>query len=414
MSYIVRSPVRFLALTFTLALFGWPLSPAQAAPPAATTRASAPKSPAPVRRAKTDVSASSRPGRTTKTTPASFKPAEPKVKAESVGPPNEGRLEGGIHLDLSKPYLRGSAMHSSVDTRWGLPALVHAIDHSAKAVAKKYPGSVLNVGDLSLRHGGELPRHHSHESGRDADLGFYVVDKEGKHLSRSTFVKINDKLAAEDIPGARFDVAKNWLFLQNLLLDRDARVSHVFVAEPLKKALLAHARARGVAHALYVRAALVMMQPTGGLPHDDHFHVRISCPSSMKKTCVEYAKNAPSKARLGKKGKQRAAMRTPPRRPAADPKANKATPNKAAPSTRAASTTTRPGGIFLNRTTKAEGNPDVPASLWALADAALGADKADKSDKDPAPQPDAREEAESDNVDVKEALDETGETRITR
>lgn len=302
-------------------------------------------------------------------------------------------------------------MHSSVDTRWGLPALVHAIDHAAKAVAKKYPGSVLNVGDLSLRNGGELPRHHSHESGRDADLGFYVVDKDGKPLSRAHFVKINDKLAAEDIPGARFDVAKNWLFLQNLLLDREARVSHVFVAEPLKKALLAHARSRGVSHGLYVRAALVMMQPTGGLPHDDHFHIRISCPSSMRKTCVEYAKNAPSKARLGKKSKQRAAMRTPPRRPAADPKANKAAPNKATPGTRTASTTTRPGGIFLNRTAKAEGNPEVPASLWALADAALGSEK---SDKEAAPRHEAQDEAESDNVDVKEALDESGEPRITR
>jgi hypothetical protein len=95
-------------------------------------------------------------------------------------------------------------------------------------------------------------------------------------------------------------------------------------------------------------------------------------------------------------------------------KVNKATPNKAAPGTRTASTTTRPGGIFLNRTVKAEGDPDVPASLWALADAALGSDKADKSEKDPAPQPEVQEEAESDNVDVKEALDESSETRITR
>jgi penicillin-insensitive murein DD-endopeptidase len=408
MSHIVRSPVRFLALTFTLALFGWSIEVAQAAPPAATVRTGATKTNTPARRAKTDVPAISRPGRTSKTTPTSFRTAEPPGRADSVGPPNEGRLEGGIRLDISKPYLRGAPMHPSVDTHWGLPALVHALDHAAKAVAKKHPGSVLNVGDLSRRHGGELPRHHSHESGRDADIGFYVVDKEGKPLSRANFVKIDDKLAAEDIAGARFDVAKNWLFLQNLLLDRDARVSHVFVAEPLKKALLAHARSRGVAHALYVRASLVMMQPTGGLPHDDHFHVRISCPSSMRKTCVEYAKNAPSKARLSKKAKQRAAMRTPPRSPAKDPKTNKATPNKAAPGTRTASTNTRPGGIFLSRTAKAAGDPDVPASLWALADAALG------TGNDAAPRREAREEAESDNVDVKEALDESGETRITR
>ena len=404
----MRSPVRFLALTFTLALLGLPLQTAEASPPATATRASAPKPRAVHRRAKTEPSAATRPGRTIKTSVVVSKPAAPPPRAESVGPPNEGRLEGGIHLDVTKPHLRGAPMHSSVDTRWGLPALVHAIDHAAKAVTKKYPGAVLNVGDLSRRNGGELARHHSHESGRDADLGFYVVDAQGKPLSRATFVKIDDKLAAEDITGARFDVARNWLFLQNLLLDRDARVSHVFVAEPIKHALLAHARSRGVAHALYVRAALVMMQPTGGLPHDDHFHVRISCPSSMRKTCVEHAKNAPSKARLAKKGKQRPGMRTPPKRVATDPKAAKPAPGQTSPRPKTAAATNRPAGIFLSKPAKAEQDPSVPASLWALADAALG------NDSEPAPRREAREEAESDNADVKEALDDSGAPRITR
>lgn len=408
-SHLVRSPVRFLAFTLTLAVLGLPLQAAQAASPPTTTRASTSKASAPARRAKTDTSTAARPGRTTKAV-ALAKPAEPLVRADSVGPPNEGRLQGGIRLDISKPYLRGAPMHPSIDTHWGLPALVHAIDHSAKAVAKKYPGAVLNVGDLSRRHGGELARHHSHESGRDADLGFYIVDGQGKPFTRPTFVKVDDKLAAEDITGARFDVAKNWLFLQNLLLDRDARVSHIFVADPIKQALLAHARSRGVAHALYVRAALVMMQPTGGLPHDDHFHIRISCPSSMKKTCVEYAKNAPSKARQGKKGKQRMAMKTPPRHTTPEPKTNKPAPNQAAPKTRTTSTTHRANGVFLSRAAKADNVdvPDVPASLWALADAALG------TEGDTVPRKDAQDEAESDHVDVKEALDESGETRITR
>jgi len=407
-SLLVRSPVRFLALTFTLALLGLPLHAAEASPPATAPRASAPKPQPPLRRAKTEPSALTRPGRTVKSAVSIAKPAEPPARADSVGPPNAGRLEGGIRLDLTKPHLRGAPMHASIDTRWGLPALVHAIDHAAKAVTKKYPGAVLNVGDLSRRNGGELARHHSHESGRDADLGFYVVDAQGKPLSRANFVKIDDKLAAEDIPGARFDVARNWLFLQNLLLDRDARVSHVFVAEPIKHALLAHARARGVAHALYVRAALVMMQPTGGLPHDDHFHVRISCPASMRKTCVEHAKNAPSKAHLGKKGQQRTAMRTPPRRVVTEPKGAKPSPTHAAPRARTAATANRPAGIFLSRPAKAAGDPDVPASLWALAGATLG------NQGEPAPRRDAQEEAESDNADVKDAIDESGAPRITR
>jgi hypothetical protein len=39
------------------------------------------------------------------------------------------------------------------------------------------------------------------------------------------------------------------------------------------------------------------MQPTRALPHDDHFHIRIACPASMRAACVEIAKNAPRGAR---------------------------------------------------------------------------------------------------------------------
>ncbi|MBK9260366.1 MAG: penicillin-insensitive murein endopeptidase [Polyangiaceae bacterium] len=399
----MRSPLRFLALTFTLALCSVPFQPAEAAPKAATSRASAPKPQSTQRRAKAEASTAARPGRTAKASaPKATIPAPPPVRSDSVGPPNEGRLEGGIRLDLSKPYLRGISTHQARDTRWGLPALVHAIENAAKAVAKKYPGAVLGVGDLSRRGGGELARHHSHESGRDADVGFYLVDARGKPLARPSFVKIDDKLAAEGIPGARFDVAKNWLFLQNLLLDRKARVSHVFVAEPIKHALLAHARSRGVSRAVYVRAAIAMMQPTGGLPHDDHFHVRISCPSSMKKTCVEYAKGAPSKARVAKKGKQRAAMRTPPRRVATTPK-----PTRAHTPRPQAAATDKPAGIFLSRAAKADADPEVPPSLWALADALSG-------DSDHPPARDGKAETESDPVDVNEELDDSGAAPITR
>jgi len=395
-----------LAAALAITLCGTLTTTADAAPPAPRTTRTAPAKT--TRRAKVDPSTAGRASRAMKGKPeASKKPPkkpEPPPRADSVGPPNDGRLENGIRLDTKKAYLRVVPAYQSHDTRWGLPALVHAIDRAAKKVHDKHPGAVLGVGDISRKGGGELAHHHSHESGRDADLGFYLVDEKGKPVLKHGFVKIDDKLAATDVPGARFDVARNWLFLQSLLLDRKARVSHVFVAEPIKHALLAHARARGVSRAVYVRAAQVMMQPTGGLPHDDHFHVRISCPPSMTKTCVEIAKNAPSKAKrkIAKKG--RAGMKTPARRTAAKPKP-KPKPKRAAQPTRQASEE-RPRGIYLNRTAKATNGPEVPASLWALA--GFGA----KSARPPAMA--GAEEAESDAAEVTEALDEDGTPRITR
>jgi penicillin-insensitive murein DD-endopeptidase len=416
----VRSSFQLVAAALAMALCGTPMTSAEATPPAprTETRGGAAKPAASTRRARTEPQATLRPGRsggpaqasasasasTEKKAGNEHKKPEILPPAESLGPPNDGRLQGGIKLDTTKPYVRIVPAYQPSDTRWGLPALVHAIDRAAKAVHKKYPGAVLGVGDISRRGGGELANHHSHESGRDADLGFYLVDDKGQPVLRHGFVKVDGlKSAAPDVASARFDMARNWLLLQNLLLDREARVSHIFVAEPIKHLLLGYARSRGVSRALVVRASQVMMQPTGGLPHDDHFHVRISCPSSMKKSCVEIAKNAPSKARLKMAKKGRGGMKTPARRVKA---AAKPSPRRTAEA-QIPTTTERSGGIYLSRESKAEGGPDVPVSLWALAGASLG------GTDDPPAEKEGRGEAESDGADVKDAIDEGGSPRIT-
>lgn len=231
------------------------------------------------------------------------KPLLPVEKADSVGCPNAGRLEGGVHLDTSRPYFRVVPVYEPGDVRWGLPAMVNLIDRAARAVYKRYPGAVLDVGDLSRKGGGDVIRHRSHESGRDADLGFYVLDARGKQIHGRIFIKFDAAGESPTVPGARFDLDRNWLLIQSMLTDPGARVSHIFVAEPLRQRLLAHARTRGVSRALLNRAAVVLMQPTGAMPHDDHLHVRISCPASMRGSCVELAKNAPhGRGRVAHKG----------------------------------------------------------------------------------------------------------------
>ncbi len=310
-----------------------------------------------------------------KTPSAETKKARPKATAKrvtptkaapvdpvSLGRPNEGQLKGGVRLDTKLKYVRVVPYYESGDVRWGLPSLVRMIERSAKAVAKKYPGSVLDVGDLSQKNGGDLLRHHSHESGRDADLGFYVVDAKGKPVKGGAkFHKVNgDDLSVEGLPGARFDVARNWLFVQTMLGDAHARVSHIFVDDRIKKALLEHARKTGVSRRTLDRAAVVMMQPSDSVPHDDHFHVRISCPSSMRGACLELSKGAPT-------GRARAGVRTAAK---AKPKASKA-------------------------------SGDAPAKVVASAPKSRPASPEDLA------------EAEADAAEVKPSLDEVGLVKIT-
>jgi penicillin-insensitive murein endopeptidase len=362
----MRCPRLLLALVAG-ALVSAPLTRVEAAP-AVPAKPAAAKRARPAKRASATKTAS-RPASEPKPRPA----AKPKpVPSESVGSPSDGRLVGGTHLE-PKPYLRVVPAYVEHDRRWGHPALINMLERAARRVAKRYPGSVLGVGDISQKGGGDVHLHRSHESGRDADVAFYVLDAKNKPVAGKTFLRFDATLKSTELEGARFDVARNWLFVQELLRDPKAHVSHIFVAEPLRLALLAHARKIGVVPALRTRAAFALMQPSTTQPHDDHFHVRISCPKDSAAVCVETPKEAPRGAKMAKRHRVPAGKRAR--------TATHATPPR--PEVAPAAAEPKPGGVpSLMRATR------VRPSDHAEADA------------------DARE--------VKDLLDELGELRITR
>jgi penicillin-insensitive murein DD-endopeptidase len=223
---------------------------------------------------------------TAKLTPiAQRAPAPPPVSGKSIGSPTEGHLLGGAHL-TETPYLRIVPTYAAGDVRWGLEPLVGMIDRAAKSVRKQYPDAVLSVGHLSRHGGGELDRHASHESGRDADIGFYIKNQQQKPLYADHFVAFKPDGTAPTWPGAYFDDARNWALIAALVGDGHAHVTHIFVTMGLRTRLLEYAQKIGAPPNLRTRAAEVMAQPKGALPHDDHFHVRIACPSGMDK-CIE-------------------------------------------------------------------------------------------------------------------------------
>ena len=203
----------------------------------------------------------------------------------SVGSPTAGHLVGGAHLE-SAPYLRVMPADQAGDVRWGLGSLVGMVHRAAQKVRHAFPGAVLNVGHLSKRDGGNIEQHASHESGRDVDLPFYVEDSRGKQLFAEHMVPFRGDGTSAAWPGAKFDDAKNWALVAAVLEDSAARVTHIFVSSPLRQRLLAYAARVGVPEGLRTRAAFAMVQPHGTLPHDDHFHVRIACPSGMT-ACIE-------------------------------------------------------------------------------------------------------------------------------
>ncbi len=196
----------------------------------------------------------------------------------SIGMPHRGVLAHGTELPSRGAgfvWLRHDGRH------FALPRFADAIERAAAAVDRQRPGSTLTVGDLSLRHGGQLLPHASHRNGRDADLLLYVMTLDGTPVQSPGFLAFGpDGLAFDEKNDRflRFDVEREWLLLKALLEDPEARVQWMFVHHALEPILIEWARARGESTDTILHAELVMAQPgPPAQPHDDHVHVRTAC-----------------------------------------------------------------------------------------------------------------------------------------
>jgi penicillin-insensitive murein endopeptidase len=204
----------------------------------------------------------------------------------SKGAPNHGSLEGAQRWK-DRAWAKHMVRHEKAAT-FALPSLVALVDKAARRVAKSFPKSVLSVGDMSLERGGPISGHHSHQNGRDIDIGFYAADAKGRSVRLVQFSGFDSAGKSMASPDVHFDDARNWTLISTMLDDTRAEVRSVFIASWLRTRLLAHATKIHAPKAQIERAAMVMMQPPNAEPHHDHFHVRIACPASQRgKTCFD-------------------------------------------------------------------------------------------------------------------------------
>ena len=203
----------------------------------------------------------------------------------SVGLPNRGYLQQGVFLadsDVLKVKI------GSRTTRHGTQEMVDLIEYAAQEVAHRYPNAELNVGDLSREKGGRLYPHKSHRSGRDVDLGFYMLNSRKKPTNLKTLARVNSKgLSFLNGTHYRFDEERNWALVAALLSHPTIDVQHIFVANTIRRRLLRQAVREKADRDLVRRAMVVLRQPKRGQPHRSHFHVRIFCADTDKPDCED-------------------------------------------------------------------------------------------------------------------------------
>lgn len=200
----------------------------------------------------------------------------------SLRNPNDGSLRGGVPLPLEAPGIRFNPARDA-DTRYATVEVVRALLRAGARVERELGGLPVTINDLSLEHGGPLPHHRSHQSGRDVDVLFYQLGPDGKPIeSVGAFfdpagagVDFRDLADPSDDVRLTLDIPRTWLFLQTLIEDEDDQLQHIFVAEHLRALLLEYARERGVDATVIARFEDMTCQPA--YPHDDHFHFRFFC-----------------------------------------------------------------------------------------------------------------------------------------
>ncbi len=196
--------------------------------------------------------------------PAQLKPS----RSVSIGKPNAGWLVRAERLPGTKRIKTRS------HTNYGTEEAVVAISDAVDAVHAKFPKtSRLFVGDLSGKGGGRLKRHLSHQSGRDADIGYFFKKDQPDRFKRARAKSL--------------DAARTWVMLESMLADDKIEIA--FIDYRLQKPLYIYAR--DVAKIDANELARVFQYPNGRRyresvlrhlrGHADHMHIRFRAPRAL-------------------------------------------------------------------------------------------------------------------------------------
>ena len=186
---------------------------------------------------------------------------------------SSGFLKNPIALLSNELYKTREHSNSKRGRNFGVPEMILAIKKAVDDVHEAHKDTKrLVIGDLSRFKGGFFPPHLSHQSGRDADIGYYTKGRyQPEYLQR--------------IKAHQLDVARTWTFLHSFL--RDDKVQYIFMDHWLQKPLYYYMKDVAKVPPRLLRKYISYPRRTGGIirhlkGHADHMHVRFYAPQSLE------------------------------------------------------------------------------------------------------------------------------------
>ena len=207
----------------------------------------------------------------------------------SVGRPNRGYLIDPAKIPDEGPGWTTREVWKARDNRYGTDELIDLVEAVAKRMRRRVSEVRLVVADLSSHTGGgAFAFHRSHQSGRDADLLYYMRDKDGKPFEPDAMHVFDARGRARDGSGITVDVPRTWLLVRDLVTAPEATVQYIFMYEPIAELLIEHAKRSGEPPEVIAKVRIALKQPGDSARHDDHMHVRVYCaPTDREYGCVD-------------------------------------------------------------------------------------------------------------------------------
>ena len=197
------------------------------------------------------------------------------LRGQSFGRPQNGYLVSGTHM----PPNSAAYFLRRPERAWGARHAVDQVVGAIRAVRRQFPRvKPLAIGDFSARHGGTLSMHGSHQSGRDADIGFYFR-RQPRGYPRGFAVATADNL----------DFPATWALISAFLrtAGKPGGVERIYMTYTTQALFYRLARKHGVPRA---RLDAWFQYPHGRRAdhgfirhwpgHTEHIHVRFRCAAS--------------------------------------------------------------------------------------------------------------------------------------
>lgn len=148
--------------------------------------------------------------------------------SRSIGSPGNGRLVHGVLFPAKGPdhfawNFRAQRIGGSHRTRWGNCRVVRAVLRGIAAYRHRNPDAPpVAVGDMGLRHGGEIDGHSTHENGRQIDI--YYPRRDRNLREPHAVAQVDTRLAGELVRAMLRVRAKLVLIGPHIRIDTSARV----------------------------------------------------------------------------------------------------------------------------------------------------------------------------------------------